>query len=79
VRILYFAQARLAVGLSEESLSTTEPLTPEKLWHLLLLRHPALTPWQSVCRLAKNCHFLQIGETFLPEDEVAILPPVSGG
>ncbi len=79
MRILYFAQARLSAGLSEETFHTTESLTAEKLWHLLLLRHPALTPWQSVCRLAKNCHFLQIGETLQPDDEVAILPPVSGG
>ncbi|NBR96403.1 MAG: MoaD/ThiS family protein [Verrucomicrobia bacterium] len=79
MRILYFAQARLSAGLSEETFHTTESLTAEKLWHLLIQRHPALLPLQSACRLGKNFHFLQIGETLQPDDEVAILPPVSGG
>ncbi len=79
MRILYFAQARLAVGLAEETFHTTESLTAEKLWHLLIHRHPALLPLQSACRLSKNSHFLQLGETFHPDDEVALLPPVSGG
>lgn len=79
MRILYFAQARLAVGLSEDSLHPAEPLTQEKLWHLLTCRHPTLLPLQSSCRLSKNSHFLQIGETIDPHDEVGILPPVSGG
>ncbi len=79
MRILYFAQARLAVGLSEESFQTSDSLTAEKLWHLLIHRHPALLPLQSACRLSKNSHFLQLGETFHPDDEVALLPPVSGG
>lgn len=79
MHILYFAQARLAVGVSEDSLHSAEPLTQDKFWHLLTCRHPALLPLQSSCRLSKNCHFLQTGQMIDPHDEVAILPPVSGG
>ena len=79
MHILYFAQARLAVGVSEDSLHSPEPLTQDKFWHLLTCRHPALLPLQTFCRLSKNCHFLQTGQMIDPDDEVAILPPVSGG
>ena len=51
MRILYFAQARLAAGISEESFHTTESLSAEKLWHLLIHRHPALLPLHSSAAL----------------------------
>ena len=79
MHILYFAQARLAVGVSEDSLHSPEPLTQDKFWDLLTCRHPALLSLQTSCRLSKNCHFLQTGQMIDPDDEVAILPPVSGG
>ena len=53
MRILYFAQARLAVGLSEESFQTSESLTAEKLWHLLIHRHPALLPLLSLIHISE--------------------------
>jgi molybdopterin converting factor subunit 1 len=79
VRILYFAQARLATTLSEENLKTSSNISAEKLWKELIKRHPKLAALQSSCRLARNGHFLSQGETLEPGDEVAVLPPVSGG
>ena len=79
MRVLYFAQARLATTLSEENLETSSPLFAQNLWQELVRRHPKLADLQSSCRLARNGHFLKPGELLEPGDEVAVLPPVSGG
>ena len=79
MRILYFAQARLATALPEENLNTSSPLTADKLWQELISRHPKLAVLQPSCRLARNGRFLSERETLEPGDEVAVLPPVSGG
>jgi len=42
VRVLYFAQARLATTLSEENLETSSPLFAQNLWQELVRRHPKL-------------------------------------
>ncbi len=79
MRILYFAQARLATALPEENLPTSSPLSGENLWEELIQRHPKLAALQSSCRLARNGRFLLPNESLEPGDEVAVLPPVSGG
>jgi molybdopterin converting factor small subunit len=79
VRVLYFAQARLTTGRSEEAISTFEPMTAESFWKVLIQKYPSLLPLKSSCRIAKNGFFLQPGQKLDPHDEVAVLPPVSGG
>jgi molybdopterin converting factor subunit 1 len=79
VRVLYFAQTRLTTGRSEEAISSSEPMTAESFWKVLVQKHPPLLPLQSSCRIAKNGSFLQPGQKLDPHDEVAVLPPVSGG
>lgn len=79
MRILYFAQARLATTLPEENLKTSSPLSAAELWQELIGRHPKLAAYQPSCRLARNGRFLAQGESLGPEDEIAVLPPVSGG
>ena len=79
MRILYFAQARLTTGRSEEAVFSSEPMTAESFWKLLIQKHPSLLPLQPSCRIAKNGSFLQPGQKLDPQDEVAVLPPVSGG
>ena len=79
MRVLYFAQARLATGQPEEHWETTSSLSPEDFWAKLLRQHPGLAQLRSSCRLARNGRFLNPGETIQPDDEMAVLPPVSGG
>ncbi|NCY21092.1 MoaD/ThiS family protein [bacterium] len=79
MRILYFAQARLATGRSEESFSSSMSMTEEAIWKRLTQMYPSLIALQPFCRIAKNGSFLQPGELLDPQDEVAVLPPVSGG
>lgn len=77
--LLYFAQARRISGIASETISGTIPLTPDQLWHEILQRHPGLALLHPVIRLARNGEFSAPDTLFQPGDEVALIPPVSGG
>lgn len=79
VKVLYFSVAAKAAGTNEESLDTASSLSTDKLWELLIKRHPALADIRDNCRLARNGSFADAGEEFANQDEVAVLPPFSGG
>ena len=51
----------------------------EELWSLLLARVPELKPLRPSIRLALNGEFLAEAATLHPGDEIALIPPVSGG
>jgi molybdopterin converting factor subunit 1 len=77
--LLYFAQARRITGLATEKLPTPAPLSEAELWHALLQLHPDLAILHPVIRLARNGEFAAHDTVFHPDDEVALIPPVSGG
>ena len=77
--VLYFAQTRRLAGVASEALSLPPPVTADSLWSELLARHPALAPLRSVTRLARNGEFVGADAVFAPDDEIALIPPVSGG
>lgn len=79
IRILFFAQARHLTGISEISLSFQDAPCGAELWRYLLERFPGLDSLRETCRLARNCEFVSEDETFADGDEIAIIPPVSGG
>jgi molybdopterin synthase sulfur carrier subunit len=77
--VLYFAQARRISGLASETIPGSAPLTADQLWHEILQRHPDLAVLHPVIRLARNGEFAASDSLFLPDDEIALIPPVSGG
>lgn len=77
--VLYFAHARRAAGLSEEQITLSTTLTPNEFWDLLVHRHPDLAPLRAVSRLARGNDFLPADARIGAADEIAIIPPVSGG
>lgn len=77
--LLYFAQARRVTGLPSESLDSPAPLTADQLWSEILRRHPDLALLHPVIRLARNGEFAAPDALFQPGDEIALIPPVSGG
>jgi len=80
VRVLFFASARLAAGGSEMDLPCAEAgMNDEAFWTRLAESHPALKPLRASVRLARNHEFLAAGELIKPGDEIALIPPVSGG
>lgn len=77
--LLYFAQARRVTGIPSETFSPAAPLDADELWSEILRRHPDLALLRPVIRLARNGEFAGSDARFLPGDEVALIPPVSGG
>jgi len=82
VRVLFFASLREAVGSAEVSLDLTAPISLEGLMEKLETRIPssgfAALTGESV-RVAVN-QTLSSGPILIhPGDEVAFLPPVTGG
>jgi molybdopterin converting factor small subunit len=80
VRVLFFASARKAAGCAENVLACEEPGVSEAdFWSQLVGIYPALEPLRLSTRLAKNHEYLTAGELIKPGDEIALIPPVSGG
>jgi molybdopterin converting factor small subunit len=79
MRILFFSQVRDAVGCAEVEWAGCEPMTIEKFWERLLQQFPTLTPQRSAVRIARNGAFTQSKDILEPGDEIALIPPVSGG
>jgi molybdopterin converting factor subunit 1 len=77
--LLYFAQARQLAGVAVDEWAVSEPMSADALWAELLTRHPALAPLRGATRLARNGEFAAADAVFRPGDEVALIPPVSGG
>ena len=77
--ILFFAQAREAAGCDRYDLKTERPLAAAELWAQLIADFPRLALLEKTARLARGESYLQDGELLKPSDEVAIIPPVSGG
>jgi molybdopterin converting factor subunit 1 len=80
VHVLFFASAREAAGQSEATVQCEESGMSEAVfWERLIIDFPALASLRGSVRLAKNCEYLADGERFSPQDEAALIPPVSGG
>lgn len=79
MKVLFFAQARQLAGRDDYSLDVEKALTPSEFWTLLVAAFPALGTLQKSARLARRETYLQPGELLQPGDEIAVIPPVSGG
>lgn len=80
VRVLFFASAREATGRSEEMTSCDpEGISERVFWDQLVVRHPALASLRSSMRLARNHEYMDREALICPGDEIALIPPVSGG
>ncbi|MBE7500954.1 MAG: MoaD/ThiS family protein [Verrucomicrobiales bacterium] len=78
MRVLFFAQLKEAVGRSEIELETGE-VDAEGLWRRLLQAYPVLERYRGSVRLARNAEYVGADARFTDADEVALIPPVSGG
>ena len=78
MRILFFAHLREISG-TESAEIDGDRLDGARLWELLEHRWPRLASYRSDTRLARNGSYVAAGEIFDRDDEVALIPPVSGG
>lgn len=51
----------------------------EKFWNDLIAVQPKLAAFRKITRLARNGEYANATTTFCDADEVALIPPVSGG
>ncbi|MFA7479841.1 MAG: molybdopterin converting factor subunit 1 [Vulcanimicrobiota bacterium] len=78
-RILMFASLVDLMGTDELELSFDRSLKVSELVETLEKRHPELKKFQRRFRVAVNHDFVEDHFEIAPGDEVALIPPVSGG
>jgi molybdopterin converting factor subunit 1 len=78
VRVLLFGAAADRAGTRETQIPVEET-TVDELWPLLAERHPDLSPMRDTLAFAVNGEYARGDTRVSPGDEVAVLPPVSGG
>lgn len=78
MRILFFAQLREVVAADSAEIEGGG-IDADALWEKLVARWPELRAHRSNTRLARNGTYAAHGEIFADDDEVALIPPVSGG
>ena len=79
VRVRLFAIQRELVGAREVPLALSDGATIEDGWAALVARFPVLEPGRSAVRFARNGAYADPDEPLADGDELAIIPPVSGG
>ncbi|MDQ3794830.1 MAG: MoaD/ThiS family protein [Actinomycetota bacterium] len=78
VKVLLFGAAADRAGTREMQVPVEE-VTLDELWPLLAERHPGLSPMRDTLAFAINGEYARGDARVAPGDEVAVLPPVSGG
>lgn len=79
VRVLYLATLKDIAGRAAESVELPEGSTLADLFARLEERFPRLTDFRSALALALNQEYAAPDSLLHDQDEVALLPPVSGG
>lgn len=78
VQVRLFARLRELAGLETESISIAPTSTLADVYAVLKVEHPAL-PDHATVRAALNQEFADWDAKVADGDEVAFIPPVSGG
>ena len=79
VRIRLFAVQRELAGTREVAAELADGATVDDAWLALVERHPVLAPGRPSVRFARNGEYADAGTVLEDGDEVAMIPPVSGG
>jgi molybdopterin converting factor subunit 1 len=79
VAVRFFASLREAAGQSEGSIELAAGSTAGEVWEACARRWPGLAVRRQSTALAVNREFARPGTPVGDGDEVAFLPPVSGG
>ncbi|KAI8053097.1 molybdopterin synthase, small subunit CNX7 [Syncephalis plumigaleata] len=94
IKLLYFAAAHDATGIGEEqvalssihkeeeAIAANAPISIEQLRAWMIKRYPAIEPCLQTAVIAINMEYVDNNDrniTISDGDEVAVIPPVSGG
>lgn len=79
IRLRLFAAAREAAGQDAAVLELPDPAVAADVWPAALLAFPRLAALRDSAVLAVNLEYALPDHPLAPDDEVAIIPPISGG
>ena len=79
VNVRLFARLRDLVGAGELLRDVDTGATVDTVWNALLRDYPAIEPYSASMSCAVNAEYARMTTTVREGDEVAFLPPVSGG
>jgi molybdopterin converting factor subunit 1 len=79
VRVRLFAALREIAGRSELEIQLPAGATAEDAWRALVRDYPALEVRRGHLAAAVNRRYADFDTPLAPGDEVAFVPPVSGG
>ncbi|MDQ3965349.1 MAG: molybdopterin converting factor subunit 1 [Actinomycetota bacterium] len=79
VKVLLFGAAADRAGTRQIEIPVADGATLGELWSVLADRHPGLAPMRETLAFAVNDEYARMEDAVSPGDEVAVLPPVSGG
>jgi len=77
--VKFFAALREIVGTREMSLEVADSQTVEGLFRELCARYPRLADYDSALFYSVNAEYVSPDYALQDGDEVAFIPPVSGG
>ena len=79
VRVRLFASLREVVGETATELELASGATAEDAWRSLVALHPGLAPRRASLAAAVNRSYKSFDAVLQDGDELAFIPPVSGG
>ena len=79
ITVLFFGRLRELIGFSEEVEELPEGTTLSGLFERYTKRYPKLTEFRGSMVVSRNHEFAAWDTPIAAGDEIAFLPPVSGG
>jgi molybdopterin converting factor subunit 1 len=79
IKVLFFGRLKEIVGRAEDSSEVPEGTSIEDLFTIYRASNPELANYRSSLIASRNQEFAAWGTPLQTGDEVAFLPPVSGG
>jgi molybdopterin converting factor subunit 1 len=79
VTVRLFARLRDLAGTGELAAEVAAGATIADVWAGVVAEHPALAPYGRSLSAARNLEYARLTAPVAEADEIAFLPPVSGG
>ena len=79
VTVKLFARLRDLAGTGELIREVPAPATVQTVWNSLTAEMPSLVEYEGTMSVAVNAEYARMAAAVHDGDEVAFLPPVSGG
>ena len=79
MNVRLFARLRDIAGASDLARELPRGATVDTVWNLLADEHPDMAAYRGAVSVAVNAEYARMDARIADGDEVAFLPPVSGG